>query len=229
MSQLILIVEDDPQIRRVTEIAMQSAGFHCEVAGDGAEGLAKAKTGRFDLIVLDIGLPEMDGLTLCKTLRQTDQTPIIFLTAMQDEVDRIIGLELGGDDYLGKPFSPRELVARVKSVLRRSRPTPTGGPRTIGKLQLDVGTHSLMFDGKPITLTAREMGILDTLSHKPDQVFPKSFLIDTVYGVGFHISDRTLDSHIRNLRGKLADAGCVDALETVHGVGLRMGACVGRT
>ncbi|MGB0798629.1 MAG: response regulator transcription factor [Planktomarina sp.] len=227
MSQSILIVEDDPQIRRVTEIAVQAAGFKTELAGDGAEGLAKAKTGRFDLIVLDIGLPELDGLSLCRTLRQTDQTPIIFLTAMQDELDRVLGLELGGDDYLGKPFSPRELVARIKSILRRVVAPIQTGTRTIGRLCLDPDSHDVQFDTKKVALTAREMGILDTLSRNPSQVFSKAYLIDAVYGVGFHISERTLDSHIRNLRGKLADVGCHDALETLHGVGIRMGACRG--
>lgn len=229
MSQTILIVEDDPQIRHVLEIALQTSGFETEVAGDGAEGFTKAKSGRFDLIVLDIGLPEMDGLTLCKTLRQTDQTPILFLTAMQDEVDRVLGLELGGDDYMGKPFSPRELVARIRSILRRSAPAvdPGDGVRDVGHLRLDPSTHYLTFNGEHVSLTSREMTLLDTLSRRPTQVFSKSQLIDIVYGIGFHISDRTLDSHIRNLRAKLAQVGCHDALETLHGIGLRMGACRG--
>lgn len=228
MTQTILIVEDDPQIRRVTEIAMQSAGYATELAGDGAEGLAKARTGRFDLIVLDIGLPEMDGLSLCRTLRQTDDTPIVFLTAKQDEVDRILGLELGGDDYIGKPFSPRELVARIKTILRRMAPVViVEGNRIQGQLQIDPGTHSVKYAETAIAVTSREMALLDTLSKRPEQVFSKSQLIESVYGVGFHIADRTLDSHIRNLRQKLAAAGCSDAIETLHGVGVRMGACVG--
>ncbi len=228
MIQTILIVEDDPQIRRVTEIAIQSAGFETDVAGDGAEGLAKAKSGRFDLIVLDIGLPELDGLSLCKTLRTTDNTPVIFLTARQDEVDRILGLELGGDDYLGKPFSPRELVARIKTILRRSGPSPEiARARNHGHLQIDPSTHSVQFEGTPIAVTSREMALLEILSKRPDQVFSKPQLIEGVYGVGFHIADRTLDSHVRNLRNKLSSVGCTDGIETLHGVGIRMGPCLG--
>ncbi len=227
MADTLLIVEDDPQIRRVTEIALQTAGFDTEVAGDGAEGLAKAKSGRFSLIVLDIGLPEMDGLTVCRTLRKSDDTPVVFLTAKQDEVDRVLGLELGADDYIGKPFSPRELVARVKTILRRVAPPEPEGNRVRGNLHIDPATHSVTFGGQPVTVTSREMALLDILSKRPEQVFSKSQLIDGVYGVGFHIADRTLDSHIRNLRQKLSAVGCSDGIETLHGVGVRMGACVG--
>jgi len=227
MVDKVLVVEDDPQIRRVTEIALQTSGFETEVAGDGAEGLAKARTGRFDLIVLDIGLPEMDGLSLCRALRQTNDTPIIFLTAKQDEVDRILGLEMGGDDYMGKPFSPRELVARVKTILRRIAPAEPEGTRVRGQLHIDPATHSVSYGGTSVAVTSREMALLDILSKRPEQVFSKSQLIDSVYGVGFHIADRTLDSHIRNLRQKLSAAGCSDGIETLHGVGVRMGACVG--
>lgn len=228
MPQTILIVEDDPQIRRVVEIALQAAGYKTQIAGDGAEGLAKAKSGRFDLIILDIGLPEMDGLTVCQSLRQTDNTPIIFLTAKQDEVDRIIGLELGGDDYLGKPFSPRELVVRVKTILRRMTVKPAL-TQTIshGGLTFDASRHYAAFENRPLPLTAREMDILAILMAHPEQVFSKNHLVDRIYGVGFHISDRTLDSHLRNLRQKLSDIGCPDAIETLHGVGVKMGNCLG--
>ena len=120
MSQSILIIDDDPQIRQVLRIAIAQAGFDIEEAGDGAEGLTKARTGRFDLILLDIGMPQMDGLEVCRTLRTTDQTPVLFLTARDDEIDRVLGFELGGDDYVTKPFSPRELVARIRAILKRS-------------------------------------------------------------------------------------------------------------
>ena len=120
MSQSILIIDDDPQIRQVLRIAIAQAGFDIEEAGDGAEGLTKARTGRFDLILLDIGMPQMDGLEVCRTLRTTDQTPVLFLTARDDEIDRVLGFELGGDDYVTKPFSPRELVARICAILKRS-------------------------------------------------------------------------------------------------------------
>lgn len=229
MSQHILIVDDDPQIRQVLRIAIKQAGFEVSEAGDGTEGLTKARSGRYDLIVLDIGLPEMDGLAVCRALRATDQTPVLFLTARDDEIDRVLGFELGGDDYVTKPFSPRELVARIKAILKRScgqTPAPSGAMKR-GILQIDPDRHMCTVAGAPTPLTAREMGILSHLMQRPDQVVPRPALTDAVYGAHIHVSDRTLDSHLRNLRAKLASAGCADAIETVHGVGIRMGPCSG--
>ena len=228
MSAHILIVDDDPQIRSVLRIALKQAGMTPTEAGDGAEGLAKARSGRFDLIVLDIGLPEMDGLQVCRALRATDETPVLFLTARDDEIDRVLGFELGGDDYVTKPFSPRELVARIKAILKRSgaaAPAETAQALHHGNLHLDPTRHQCLIDGDAVALTAREMGILSHLMTRPDQVIPRPALTDAVYGTNIHVSDRTVDSHLRNLRAKLADAGCVDAIETVHGVGIRMGTC----
>lgn len=226
----ILIVDDDPQIRSVLRIALKQAAMDVTEAGDGAEGLAKAASGRFDLIVLDIGLPEMDGLEVCRTLRSTDDTPVLFLTARDDEIDRVLGFELGGDDYVTKPFSPRELVARIKAILKRSGKAvaaPKSAAETLqhGKLHLDPARHRCLIEGAAVALTAREMGILSHLMTRPDQVIPRPALTDAVYGANIHVSDRTVDSHLRNLRAKLAEAGCGDAIETVHGVGIRMGAC----
>lgn len=221
----LLVVDDDPQIRSVLRIALQQAGHIVDEAGDGAEGLAKARSGRYDLLVLDIGLPEMDGLSLCRSLRTTHQTPVLFLTARDDEIDRVLGFELGGDDYVTKPFSPRELVARINAILKRARPGPTPA-HSRGVLHVDPVRHVCEVGGKPLTLTAREMDILAHLMARPDHVAPRPALVDAVYGSG-QVSDRTLDSHLRNLRAKLADAGCADAIETVHGVGIRMGPCVG--
>ena len=228
MSAEILIVDDDPQIRSVLRIALKQAGMALAEAGDGAEGLAKARSGRFDLIVLDIGLPEMDGLEVCRALRTSDETPVLFLTARDDEIDRVLGFELGGDDYVTKPFSPRELVARIKAILKRSASatqTTTSEALHHGNLQLDPTRHQCLIDGAAVALTAREMGILSHLMTRPDQVIPRPALTDAVYGTNIHVSDRTVDSHLRNLRAKLAKAGCDDAIETVHGVGIRMGTC----
>ncbi len=228
MSPEILIVDDDPQIRSVLRIALKQAGMTPSEAGDGAEGLAKARSGRFDLIVLDIGLPEMDGLEVCRTLRAQDDTPVLFLTARDDEIDRVLGFELGGDDYVTKPFSPRELVARIKAILKRSAATePATAAESLhhGTLQLDTARHQCLIKGAAVALTAREMGILSHLMSRPHQVIPRPALTDAVYGAHIHVSDRTVDSHLRNLRAKLAEAGCDDAIETVHGVGIRMGAC----
>ncbi|MGJ8615832.1 MAG: response regulator transcription factor [Sulfitobacter sp.] len=229
MKPNILIVDDDPQIRSVICIALRQAGMEPSEAGDGAEGLTKARSGRFDLIVLDIGLPEMDGLEVCRTLRASDNTPVLFLTARDDEIDRVLGFELGGDDYVTKPFSPRELVVRIKAILKRSGAGQTkhDGQAKLhtGNLEIDPSRHRCLVDGAPVALTAREMGILSHLMTRPDQVVPRPALTDAVYGAHIHVSDRTVDSHLRNLRAKLAEAGCKDAIETVHGVGIRMGAC----
>ncbi|MEO0389612.1 MAG: response regulator transcription factor [Pseudomonadota bacterium] len=221
----ILIVEDDADIRAVLRIALRGAGFAVEEAGDGAEGLAKARSGRFALIILDIGLPEMDGLSVCRSLRSTHDTPVLFLTAKDDEIDRVLGFELGGDDYVTKPFSPRELTARIKAILRRG--TSAQGTKR-GVLEVDAARHHCAVAGQAVALTGREMALLDHLMARPDQVAPRPALTDAVYGTNIHVSDRTLDSHLRNLRAKLAQAGCPDAIETVHGVGVRMGPCQGQ-
>lgn len=224
--QSILIVDDDPQIRDVLRIALKQAGLSVSEAGDGAEGLKKASAGRFDLVVLDIGLPRMDGLQVCRELRATSDVPVLFLTARDDEIDRVLGFELGGDDYVTKPFSPRELVARIRAILKRAgSPTPTQTAAQRGLLELDAPRHRCVVAGTPVTLTAREMAILGCLMARPDNIIPRPALVDQVYGTAVTVSDRTLDSHLRNLRAKLADAGCADAIETVHGVGIRMGSC----
>ena len=197
-------------------------------AGDGVEGLAKARNGRADLIVLDIGLPEMDGLELCRRLRADSNTPVLFLTARDDEIDRVLGFELGGDDYLTKPFSPRELVARIRAILKRTTNGHARGgdqPLQRGVLRLDPARHLCTIDGAPVPLTGREMALLERLMQRPDHIATKAQLVDAVYGPAIHVADRTLDSHLRNLRAKLAAAGCGGAIETVHGVGIRMGPC----
>lgn len=221
-------MDDDPEIRQVVRIGLSQAGFATEEAGDGAEGLAKAQSGRFDLVVLDIGLPRMDGLEVCRTLRQTHATPVLFLTARNDEIDRVLGFELGGDDYVVKPFSPRELSGRVKAILKRSVPAaaPVAGMAR-GCLRLDPTRHLCEVLGQPVALTAREMALLGHLMTHPDHIAARPALTDAMYGANIHVSDRTVDSHLRNLRSKLLAAGCEDAIETVHGVGVRMGPCNG--
>ncbi len=223
----ILIVDDDPQIRAVLRVALTQAGHKVAEAGDGAEALAKARNGRADLIVLDIGLPRMDGLEVCRELRASHDTPVLFLTARDDEIDRVLGFEMGADDYVPKPFSPRELVARIRAILRRRAPAAPQGAKTRGRLALDPARHACTVAGQPVDLTAREMAILVHLMTQPEMVRPRAQLIAAVYGAHIHVSDRTLDSHLRNLRAKLAQAGCADAVETVHGVGIRMGPCQG--
>jgi two-component system OmpR family response regulator len=222
----ILIIDDDPNIREVIGFAVEAAGFLSTHATDGAEGLERAQSGRFDLIVLDIGLPEMDGLEVCKALRRTSDVPILFLTARDDEIDRVLGMEIGGDDYVTKPFSPRELVARIKAILKRAAPVvATTAKMTRGALEVDVDRHVSRLGGREVPLTTSEFALLGALMRRPDHVTSRAQLVDAVYGANIHVSDRTIDSHIRNLRAKLASAGCDDAILTVHGVGLRMGPC----
>ena len=161
----ILIIDDDPQIRDVLRIALKQAGYAVAEAGDGAEGLAKARNGRADLIVLDIGMPEMDGLELCRRLRADQDTPVLFLTARDDEIDRVLGFELGGDDYVTKPFSPRELIARIRAILKRSEGRSSkgeGAPLQRGALRLDPGRHLCSFDGTGVSLTRPRDGVAGT-------------------------------------------------------------------
>lgn len=226
MSAHILIVDDDPNIREVIGFAVEAAGFRTTFAMDGADGLSQAQSSGFDLVILDIGLPEMDGLEVCKALRRTSEVPILFLTARDDEIDRVLGMEIGGDDYVTKPFSPRELVARIKAILKRVAPVvEISAAMTRGALQVDVDRHTCRVSGRDVALTTSEFSLLVTLMRRPDHVTSRAQLVDALYGANIHVSDRTIDSHIRNLRAKLAGAGCVEAITTVHGVGLRMGPC----
>ena len=225
MTHSILIVDDDPEIRQVLRIGLTQAGFETQEAGDGAEGLAKATSGRFDLVILDIGLPRMDGLEVCRVLRQTHATPILFLTARDDEIDRVLGFELGGDDYVTKPFSPRELAARVKAIVKRTGAQTQSTALQRGSLTVDEARHLCEISGVSLSLTAREMALLAHLMRQPDHVSARPALTDAMYRTNIHVSDRTVDSHLRNLRAKLAAAGCANAIDTVHGVGVRMGLC----
>ncbi len=231
MSATILVVDDDPQIRDVLRIALGQAGFKVTEAGDGQSALASFAKDRADLIVLDIGLPEMDGLDVCRTIRRTNTVPILFLTARDDEIDRVVGLELGADDYVTKPFSPRELVARVRVILKRLHPQSLAEQRPNlrrrGVLDVDEDRHIARIAGQPVALTAREMELLSRLMARPEHVMARPQLVDAIYGTNINVSDRTMDSHLRNLRAKLTAAGCPDAIETVHGVGIRMGPCQG--
>ncbi|MDJ1017248.1 MAG: response regulator transcription factor [Paracoccaceae bacterium] len=224
--ETLLVVDDDPQIREVLRIALTRASYRPVMARDGREGLRQFRAEAPALIILDIGMPEMDGLELCRAIRAESDTPILFLTARDDEVDRIVGLELGGDDYVTKPFSPRELVARIRAILKRTaRREARAEQLHHGAVSLTPGAHLCQVRDRRVDLTATEISILERLMARPTQVFSRPHLVDQVWGAGAAVSDRTLDSHLRNLRSKLAEAGCEDAIETLHGVGLRMGPC----
>lgn len=221
----ILVVDDDPRLRELLTIALERAGYAVVTAPDGQRALTHAAREAPDLIVLDIGLPELDGLEVCRRLRARSEAPIIFLTAHDDEVDRIVGLELGADDYVTKPFSPRELIARIRAVLKRAGGGSGPANRRHGILALAPAEHQCRVGETDVPLTATEMRILDHLMRRPGVAINRAQLVDGVWGTSSELSGRTLDSHIRNLRAKLATAGCTDAIETVHGVGVRLGPC----
>ena len=226
MSQHILIADDDAGIRDVLRMACERARFTVSMAVDGQEGLEMAGRLQSDLIVLDIGMPEMDGLEVCREVRKTSAVPILFLTAQGDEIDRIVGLEMGVDDYLSNPFSPREVVACIRAIVKRTvAATSSKFVLRRGVLMVDPDRHACHVRDTTVVLTSREMDLLVQLMRRPDNVMPRPALVDAVCGTNIHVSDRTMDSHLRNLRAKLSYAGCADAIETVHGVGVRMDQC----
>ncbi|MCL6285787.1 response regulator transcription factor [Ruegeria sp. 2012CJ41-6] len=218
----ILVVDDDPRLRELVAITLQRAEFQVITARDGQMALTHATREAPDLIVLDVGLPELDGLEVCRRIRARSQVPILFLTARDDEIDRVLGFELGGDDYVTKPFSPRELVARINAILKRAGRRFDAELLRHGPIELDLAGHTCRWLGAPLELTATEMTILHRLMEDPGKVLSRRELLSAVYGAGAQNSDRTLDSHVRNLRRKLAEKGGEAAIETVHGVGLRM-------
>jgi two-component system OmpR family response regulator len=226
----ILIVDDDPAIRDVVRFALTRAGFEAVEAADGPAALDAFAAAAPDLVVLDVLLPGLDGIEVCRELRRRSSVPILFLSSKEDEVDRVVGLELGGDDYIGKPFSPRELVARVRALLRRAAPARTPAPpapqtlRRHGKLTLDLDFVRASWDGQEVQLTATEFGILRTLIGRPGKVYSRDDLMDGAYGVDKVVSDRTIDSHVRRLRAKFAAIGAAP-VETLHGFGYKLAPC----
>jgi two-component system OmpR family response regulator len=231
MPRRVLIVDDDPHIRQVLAFAFAKAGMEASEAGDGEEALARVAQGKPDLVVLDINMPRMDGLEVCRRLRGEGDLPILFLSSRDEEIDRVLGIELGADDYVVKPFSPREVVARASAILRRSAPRPassTAGSRIEqGALVLDTEGWIATWQGGEVALTVSEFTLLRALAGAPGRILSRDALIDQLHGPGFAITDRTIDSHIRNLRRKFAEAGGSDVVETRAGVGYRLGPCKG--
>jgi len=231
MSHKILIVDDDPHIRQVLAFALGKAGMQTSEASDGEDALAAVAAQRPDLVVLDINMPRMDGLDVCRKLRASDDLPILFLSSRDDEIDRVLGLELGGDDYVVKPFSPREVVARVSAILKRGAPRreAADAPKPVSheRLRLDPVSWEARWDEAPVPVTVTEFQLLMMLAAAPGRVFTRDAIIDRLHGPGFAVTDRTIDSHIRNLRAKFAAAGGNDLIETRAGVGYRIGACRG--
>ena len=224
---LVLVVDDDPHIRQIVRFALTREGYGVEEAGDGVQALRAFERSGPDLIVLDLVMPELDGTEVCRALRARSAVPIIMLSSKDDEIDRVVGLELGADDYVTKPFSPRELVARVRTVLRRARPaeaaTPPSRALQHGKLRIDLDRHEVAWDGRPVELTATEFSLLRALAEHPGRVYTREELMARSYDDAV-VSARTIDSHLRRVRAKLLQAGG-EPIETLHGVGYRLGPC----
>jgi DNA-binding response OmpR family regulator len=221
--QQILIVDDEPKITRLVRDYLENAGFRVTIARDGHEALMRARTERPDLIVLDLGLPGIDGLDVTRALRRDTGLPIIMLTARAAEADTVVGLELGADDYVTKPFSPRELVARVRAVLRRREADAGGVILRAADLSLDLGRMRVEAAGRRIDLTPSEFALLAAMARQPGRVFTRSQLLDAIHGVAFESYERAIDAHVKNIRRKLEpDPRQPRYLLTVYGVGYRL-------
>lgn len=217
----ILIVEDESDVADLLTLNLRKAGFRVLTAADGASGLQKARDDAPDFVVLDLMLPKMSGLEVCKILKSdpaTSQIPILMLTAKAEEVDRIVGLECGADDYVTKPFSPREIVLRIRAILRR-RETPDESLKA-GPISIDPARHEVRVNGKQVHLTSLEFKLLQTLMQRRGRVQERDRLLNEVWGYESVIDTRTVDTHVRRLREKLGNAG--DAIETVRGFGYRV-------
>jgi len=220
----ILVVEDEMKIARLVRDYLEHAGFDVIVTGDGNAALASARGTKPDLVVLDLGLPGRDGLDVTRELRRMSTVPIVMLTARADEADRIVGLELGADDYVVKPFSPKELVARVRAVLRRSESARADGPDVLraGEVEVDVRRMRVSVAGKPAELTPTEFQLLAALIREPGRVFTRSQLLDAVHGVAIESYERAIDAHVKNIRKKIEPVPSAPRyLLTVYGVGYR--------
>ncbi len=214
----ILIVEDETELSAIVRDYLVEAGMTVDVMAEGVGAVAAALEGAFDLLILDLMLPGVDGLAICKELRRTSQMPIIMTTAKVEEIDRLLGLELGADDYLCKPYSPRELVARVRAILRRAAPGDASAPPD-ERLRIDADRWQATLDGAPLDLTRREFTLLRTLAARPGRVFSRDALLELAFPDDTEVFDRTVDSHIRNIRRKIAAVSDRDPIRSVYGVG----------
>ncbi len=222
MAGTILVVDDEKNIVQLVRLYLNKEGFRVEAAYDGAQALEKAKSLRPDLVILDIMMPELDGLSVSKELRKTSNVPIIILTARGDDVDRIVGLELGADDYVTKPFNPRELVARVKAVLRRASHEPASQPvLEADGLRLDTASREVTVEGQAVGLRAKEFDLLAAFLRHPGIVLDRERLLQLVWGTDYYGDTRTIDVHVAWLREKLARAKRVK-IQTVWGVGYKL-------
>ena len=219
----ILVVDDEPKIVQLVRDYLERAGFAVSTARDGNEALMRARQERPDLIVLDLGLPQLDGLEVTRRLRRDSGVPIIMLTARDNETDKVVGLELGADDYVTKPFSPRELEARARAVLRRHARDADAEVLRVGDLTLDLPRLRTDVAGRPVSLTATEFQLLTAMARQPGRVFTRSQLLDAIHGVAFESYERAIDAHVKNIRRKLEpDPRSPRHILTVYGVGYRL-------
>lgn len=220
----ILVVEDDPRISDVLEYALKTDGYEVQTAQRGREATEIARRSLLSLIVLDVGLPDIDGFEVCRVVRTFSDVPVIFLTSRSDEIDRVVGLEIGGDDYMVKPFSPRELLARIKAIRRRNqRPesapaSGSKGPLRYGPITIDPEKFRIHCHGREIVLTAQEFKLLELLVRHPGRVFTREQVLNRAWSEDGLVADRTIDVHVKSLRRKFGD---FDFIETVRGVGYR--------
>ena len=221
MPPLILVVDDEPKVARLARDYLEKNGFRVVTAADGQSALTTARREKPDLVILDLMLPNIDGREVCRILRRESDVPIIMLTALSEEIDQVTGLEIGADDYITKPFSPRALVARVRALLRRTRGEVTA-PSIIrtGALEIDSEKHLVTFKSDPIKLTPNEFKLLHLLASRPGQTLTREGLLDDLHGAASSV-DRSVDSHIKNLRKKLEAASGESMIETVYGIGYR--------
>ncbi len=219
----VLVVDDDPGIVKVVRAYLEQAGFDVLVASDGKKALHIARHDKPDLVVLDLMLPEMDGWDVCRALRKESDVPIIMLTARVEETDKLVGLELGADDYVTKPFSPRELAARVRSVLRRSGAMPAEPERmSLRGVTIDLSRHQVVVQGEPVDLTPTEFGLLAALMQDPGRAFTRSQLLESVQGYAYDGYERTIDVHVKNLRQKIEEnPRSPQRIKTVYGIGYK--------
>jgi len=221
----ILVIDDEPNLRHTVSYALKQEGYEVVSAGDGEEGLGLFASAAPDLVILDVMLPKVDGFEVCRRIRKTSRVPVLMLTARDTELDKVVGLEIGADDYLVKPFSMRELVARVRAMLRRSAPvSDLTAPAQIEHdgLHIDTAKHRVMRDGQEITLRPKEFDLLVALARSPGQVFSREQLLNSVWGLDHAGDSRTVDTHVKNLREQLGEnADAPRWIETLRGVGYR--------
>lgn len=223
MAKTILVVDDEPKIVRLVRAYLEQSGFRVVPAHTGQEALDLFQTESPALVVLDLMLPDLDGMDVAREIRKQSQTPIIMLTARTEDVDRVAGLEIGADDYVVKPFNPRELLARVRAVLRRTSGAETMSTIRAGSLTIDLDSHEVRIDDRPIELTPMEFEVLTTLAEHPGRVYSRHQLMDVLYGQTYASTERTIDTHVKNLRRKLEpDPQRPTFVLTVHGVGYKL-------